>query len=61
MKWSVLSPLNLSTSFDLFERRKVDLCIIDYSISQCTLEQIFIRFAKQQDEETGHIAGVVYE
>ena len=37
------------------------LGIEDYSVSQGSLEQVFIRFAKTQDEEAGHIAGLAYD
>ena len=30
-------------------------------MSHGSLEQVFIRFAKRQSEETGHIAGMSYE
>jgi hypothetical protein len=29
-------------------------------VSQCTLEQVFISIAKEQDEETGRIQGMSY-
>lgn len=32
----------------------------DYSISQATLETIFMSFAKDQEEETASVAGVAY-
>ena len=32
----------------------------DYAVSQCTLEQVFISIAKEQDEETGRIQGMSY-
>ena len=44
---------DLALAFDLFERNKDALGIADYSISQATLEQIFIRFAREQEEEQG--------
>lgn len=43
------SALDLSESFAFFENNRHRFGILDYSISQCTLEQIFIRFAKQHD------------
>lgn len=33
----------------------------DYSISQATLETIFMSFAKHQEEETANVAGVSYD
>jgi len=41
---------NLSSFFELFERNKNRLEITQYSISQTSLEQVFIRFAKMQEE-----------
>jgi hypothetical protein len=49
----------LSTLFGLIERNKEELGIMDYSISQTSLEQIFNQFAAQQEEETGAVAGIV--
>lgn len=43
------SVLDLSESFAFFEDNRHRFGILNYSISQCTLEQIFIRFAKQHD------------
>ena len=37
--------------FRLLEENKEDLCIVDYSVSQTTLEQVFINFAKEQEEK----------
>ncbi|XP_066576495.1 phospholipid-transporting ATPase ABCA1 [Amia ocellicauda] len=37
--------------FSEFSSRKERLCIEDYSVSQTTLDQVFVNFAKQQDEE----------
>ena len=34
--------------FGLIEQNKVDLFIEDYSVSQTTLEQVFINFARAQ-------------
>ena len=44
--------------FRLMENFKHKYGIRDYSISETTLEQIFIHFARQQEEETGAIAGL---
>ena len=49
----------LSTLFGLIEHSKEELGILDYSISQTSLEQIFNQFAAQQEEETGAAAGIV--
>jgi len=42
----------------LVEANRNSIGIRDYSISETTLEQIFIQFAKQQSEETGAVAGL---
>lgn len=39
---------SLALIFDLLEREKSKGVIIEYSFSQCTLEQVFIKFAKEQ-------------
>ena len=44
--------------FRLMEMMKEKYNIRNYSVSETTLEQIFIHFAKQQEEETGHVAGL---
>lgn len=45
--------MDLECAFRVLETNKELLGIIDYSISQSTLEQVFIRFAKEQEEEKG--------
>ena len=49
----------LGQMFGKVEGAKNQLFIQDYSISQTSLEQIFNQFAAQQEEETGHAAGIV--
>jgi hypothetical protein len=49
----------LGQMFGLVEASKKELYIQDYSISQTSLEQIFNQFAAQQEEETGHAAGIM--
>ena len=45
--WKIFDAVEaMKTSED--EATKID----DYSVSQTTLEQVFIRFAKEQNEET---------
>ncbi len=39
------------------EKNRQLLHISEYSISETTLEQIFIMFARQQEEETGAVEG----
>lgn len=46
------SDLKWSTMFRLMEDAKVSLNIEDYSLSQTSLEQVFLSFAKLQTEET---------
>lgn len=48
----------LGDLFQLVEKEKETLKIKEYSISETTLEQIFIQFAKQQSEERGGVAGI---
>ena len=55
------SNITLSEAFAAIEKQKENLGIEDYSVSQGSLEQVFIRFAKTQDEEAGHIAGLAYD
>jgi ABC-type multidrug transport system ATPase subunit len=47
----------LADIFEIVENSKASLHISDYSVSQTSLEQIFIHFAKQQDEEKGVATG----
>jgi len=42
----------------LVEANRQAIGIRDYSMSETTLEQIFIQFAKQQSEEKGMVAGL---
>jgi ABC-type multidrug transport system ATPase subunit len=51
--------MSLSHIFRQVESQQERLCISDYSVSQSTLEQIFISIAKQQEQEMGQIAGMV--
>ena len=41
----------LSTIFGKIEENRIYLNIKDYSVSQTTLDQIFVDFAKAQEEE----------
>ena len=45
------SSARLSELFGIFEGNKVALNIVDYSVSQTTLDQIFVKFAKEQHDE----------
>ena len=57
VRLKVSKEVDLAGAFNTLERNKVAFDIYDYSISQCTLEQVFLKFAKDQEEETGHVAG----
>jgi len=46
--------LSWSFIFRRLEEHKEELGIIDYSVSQTTLEQVFINFAKEQYEQIDH-------
>jgi len=50
----------ISDIFRAVEERRAELSLEDYAVSETTLDQIFINFAKhQQDEETGQALGGV--
>lgn len=44
--------------FRFMETNKSKFFIREYACSETSLEQIFISFARQQEEETGHVAGL---
>ncbi len=50
-KLRVSKNIDLAKAFDALERNKLRLSIYDYNISQFTLEQVFIKFAREQEEE----------
>jgi len=50
--------MSLGSLFTTIEKYRDKLHIEEYSVSQTTLEQIFVHFAKQQDEEKGPVAGL---
>jgi len=58
VKYRIPKQHNFSTMFQLLESNRQNLRIREYSLSETTLEQIFIYFAKQQDEETDAISGL---
>eukprot|EP00808_Paulinella_micropora_P006538 g17892.t1 len=58
IKYRLPNELNLAVMFRLVEKEKERLGIVEYSLAETSLEQIFIYFAKQQEEEKGHIAGL---
>eukprot|EP00055_Hartaetosiga_balthica_P006636 m.21271 g.21271 ORF g.21271 m.21271 type:complete len:1697 (+) comp5336_c0_seq2:82-5172(+) len=48
---------NLATVFRLMEAKKSDMDITEYALSQSTLEQVFLRFAKLQDVDIENVEG----
>ena len=48
--WLPNEEVSWSSVFRLVEENKEDLGIVDYSVSQTTLEQVFINLAKEQEE-----------
>jgi len=51
------SRTSLGKIFRLLEDSKIEQGIVEYSVRETTLEQIFIRFAREQDEEKGPVKG----
>jgi len=47
----------LGTIFRKLENSREKVGILEYSVSETSLEQIFIKFARKQSEETGPVAG----
>jgi len=43
--------LNLVEVFEYLENNKTRFHIFDYNVSQCSLEQVFLKIAKEQEEE----------
>ena len=52
------SELTLGEMFGLLEGNKAACRILDYALSQTTLEKLFLGFAAQQEEETGGAPGI---
>jgi hypothetical protein len=48
------NEIDLAEAFTRLEELKREQIVFDYSLSQSTLEQIFINFAKHQEEEVKH-------
>lgn len=48
----------LSSMFEFMEKTKKSIAIPDYSISQTSLEQIFVSFAKDEEERRGSNSGI---
>jgi len=53
------TSFSLSDLFRIIEENRTKYFIEAYSVSETTLEQIFIHFARQQEEETGIIPGLM--
>ena len=45
--------IDLVQTFETIEKFKGEYGIVDYSVTQASLEQIFLKFAKEQEEERG--------
>eukprot|EP00457_Paulinella_chromatophora_P000146 gb/GEZN01000146.1/.p1 GENE.gb/GEZN01000146.1/~~gb/GEZN01000146.1/.p1 ORF type:complete len:2016 (+),score=362.69 gb/GEZN01000146.1/:289-6336(+) len=58
IKYRLPRECTLAKMFRLVEKEKQRLGILEYSLAETSLEQIFIHFAKQQEEEKGHVAGL---
>jgi ABC-type multidrug transport system ATPase subunit len=58
IRLKVSNDIDLGHAFKALEESKASYNIYDYSISQCTLEQVFIQFAKAQEEETTKVPGL---
>jgi ATP-binding cassette subfamily A (ABC1) protein 1 len=50
--------LTLGGIFGRIEAAKDTLDVVEYTVSQTSLEQVFNGFAAQQQEETGHVRGL---
>eukprot|EP00808_Paulinella_micropora_P011872 g18625.t1 len=61
VKYRVSKKLSLGRMFGLLETVKEQFAISAYSLSETSLEQIFIHFARQQEEEKGSVAGLIPE
>jgi ABC-type multidrug transport system ATPase subunit len=56
---AVAVPLSVGSVFRWVESIKDDMRVSEYSVSETTLEQIFVGYAKQQEEETVKVAGII--
>jgi len=59
LKYKINRTISLGGVFGEIEKNKHILFIQEYSCAEYSLEQIFIHFAKQQEEEQAQVAGVV--
>lgn len=53
------SDMNIASMFDLFEQNKDQLNLETYSLSQTTLEQIFLTFANKRANDTNENEAVI--
>lgn len=51
--------MNIASMFDLFEQNKDQLNLETYSLSQTTLEQIFLTFANKRANDTNENEAVI--
>eukprot|EP00457_Paulinella_chromatophora_P000142 gb/GEZN01000142.1/.p1 GENE.gb/GEZN01000142.1/~~gb/GEZN01000142.1/.p1 ORF type:complete len:1985 (+),score=306.96 gb/GEZN01000142.1/:58-6012(+) len=58
IKYRLPQNLTLAKMFRLVEANKERLGILEYSLAETSLEQIFIHFARQQEEEKGPVSGL---
>uniref|UniRef100_A0A7S3ZF35 ABC transporter domain-containing protein n=1 Tax=Lotharella globosa TaxID=91324 RepID=A0A7S3ZF35_9EUKA len=58
IKFRIASASSLASVFRKIEESRVEKGIEEYSVSETTLEQIFLHFARQQEEEKGAVAGL---
>jgi ABC-type glutathione transport system ATPase component len=59
IKFRIRKDRSLGGIFLILNSHRTSLGITEYSVSEATLEQIFIRFARQQEEETAQAEGMV--
>ena len=57
-RWQVPNRGALGSVFEAIEGSKAELGVVEYAVSQTTLEQIFVQFASQQEEEVGKVRGM---
>jgi hypothetical protein len=50
-----LPSVDLATAFQVLEESKATGLILDYHLSQNTLEQVFIKYAREQEQEEAGI------
>ncbi|KAK3261758.1 hypothetical protein CYMTET_29347 [Cymbomonas tetramitiformis] len=58
VKFRITAQMRLSQIFGEIEKLRQEANVVDYSLSQTTLEQVFVRFASAQTEETALAPGL---